>query len=153
MDGRAPRCAIRAEPPRPHARSHQSQLVQLWNTVYWVRVLITRRDELRKAKHRFSSPRMASIGSWRACKWRTGRSSLPSSRGALTEAAGVSVAGCYGGKGRVRVGMHSYGDYVPLLVEWSKLPGAVSARLRISPRTCRRPCGSLRSQSWTARRL
>src|SRR5262249_41999022 len=36
--------------------------------------------------HRFSSPRTASIGSWRACKWRTGRSSLPSSRGALTEA-------------------------------------------------------------------
>src|SRR5215831_4581551 len=30
---------------------------------------------------------MASIGWWRACKWRTGRSSLPSSRGALTEAA------------------------------------------------------------------
>src|SRR5262249_51429442 len=29
---------------------------------------------------------MASIGWWRACKWRTGRSSLPSSRGALTEA-------------------------------------------------------------------
>src|SRR5215831_11273203 len=30
---------------------------------------------------------MASIGWWRACKWRTGRSSLPSSRGALTEVA------------------------------------------------------------------
>src|SRR5215472_11449630 len=33
----------------------------------------------------------------RACKWRTGRSSLPSSRGALTEAARISVTGCYGG--------------------------------------------------------
>src|SRR6516165_12745092 len=31
---------------RPHPRSHQSQLVQLWNTVYWVRVLITRGHEL-----------------------------------------------------------------------------------------------------------
>src|SRR5215469_2792880 len=30
---------------------------------------------------------MAGTGLWRACKWRTGRSSLPSSRGALTEAA------------------------------------------------------------------
>src|SRR5215472_2734666 len=37
---------------------------------------------------------LSSIGSWRACKWRTGRSSLPSSRAALTEAARVSVTGC-----------------------------------------------------------
>src|SRR5262249_57871196 len=36
----------------------------------------------------------ASIGSWRARKWRTGQSSLPSSRGALTEAARVLVTGC-----------------------------------------------------------
>src|SRR6516225_6598995 len=31
---------------------------------------------------------MASIGLLRACKWRTGRSSLPSNRGALTHGAG-----------------------------------------------------------------
>src|SRR5262245_26803391 len=36
---------------------------------------------------------MASIGSWRACKWRTGRRSLPSDRSALMEAARVSVTG------------------------------------------------------------
>ena len=34
---------------------------------------------------------MASIGLLRAYKWRTGRSSLPSNRGALTEPADVSV--------------------------------------------------------------
>ena len=38
--------------------------------------------DVKKAKHRFSSPSTARIGLWRACKWRTGRSSLPSSRGA-----------------------------------------------------------------------
>jgi phosphohistidine phosphatase SixA len=43
--------------------------------------------DVKEAKRRFSSPRTASIGSWRACKWRTGRSSLPSTRGELTGAA------------------------------------------------------------------
>src|SRR5262249_25053482 len=31
---------------RPMHRSRQAQLVQLWNSAYWVRVLITRRHEL-----------------------------------------------------------------------------------------------------------
>src|SRR6516225_9693497 len=61
---------------------------------------------LRKAKHRFSSPRMANTGLWRACKWRTGRSSLPSNRGSSCRdraAAGSCALRGSGLRGRGRV--------------------------------------------------